>query len=605
MINYIVFSGAPEIVRDRFEKARQGLLDSLTFVPVWQDAYIAVNGRWAFVVWGNEPDEMPNRVARDQSGVCIINGPILGVGEERDRRKFAKCALASLSLNSPDAVYNELSGVYNFVSVTSHNKVLAFSDFTGAYPNYYTQLETESGGLLMVSNRCTLLADLRRDDKRFDLEALGWLMGHASIFGSNTPFRGVRRILNEEYLSCPIGGSSVSCSRFTESAWPHPDSDGSRENLTENEWTEVIERLIFNVKGAMAYLPSARSSLTGGKDSRLVLALSIGAYGKDGVETFTNGTADSPELLCAQHIAKAIGVRHVANVSKHVTAKVDYDLCWKKLRLHTFRYEGFICPWDGATVGVLKGVANQMTGFGGELYRGPGGEAKQFKSLKYLEQRNRINEIFYNFHQKMDVLGVQSESMKSYQEAYFDEWLKSNMKHVRYDALPEKCFVENRITNWNGPLAQNPLGRVKLMPLFSKDAARLYFQLDARARSRELLHYTVITRLCPQLARLPFLKQSWDASFGVPVQPFALNEQMGAVQSWQREFVLGQKGPTTDLLQEAKRQTDIEYIMDVTKVCAALSGFDEKTPVVAIKAVLSAIAIAHTLLGRGERCADI
>ena len=606
MINYVVFSGTPEIVRNRFEKARKELSDSLTFVPAWQEEYIAGHGKWAYVVWGNEKDERPNRVARGPADFCVVNGPILGVGEEMDRTKLASLALEGLATKPPDDVYRSLSGVYNLVAVTQKNQLIAFSDFTGAYPNYYTQVNLGwRGGLVMVSNRCTLLADLRNDAYRYDLNALGWLVGHASVFGDNTPYNKIRRILNEEYLTAPIGEWKIRLSRFAESIWPTLESEGSLEDLTDAEWDEIVERLVFNVRSSMAYLACPRSSLTGGKDSRLVLALSIDAYGKDAVETFTNGTADSPELLCAQHIARALGIKHVANVAKHVSEVVDYDLCWRKLRMHAFRYEGFICPWDGATAGVLKGVSNQMTGFGGELYRGPGGEAKQFKTLKYLEQRDRIHEIFYNFHQRIDPLGVQTKYMRRYQMDYFDDWLDWNMAHVRYDALPEKCFVENRITNWNGPLAQNPLGRVKLMPLFSKDAARLYFKLNAQARSRELLHFTVIRKLCPQLVELPFLKQTWDAKLLTPAmaKPFESAQAGRYVQSWQREFVMGQKRQIVDLLLEACRKTDIEYIFDVKKTCAALMSFKEPD-VVSIKVILSAIGIAHTLLNRGERCMD-
>lgn len=77
------------------------------------------------------------------------------------------------------------------------------------------------------------------------------------------------------------------------------------------------------------------------------------------------------------------------------------------------------------------------------------------------------------------------------------------LEQVRADLLLEKWYVDNRLAHWNGPLTQNEPGYINLTPLLSAVAMRANVRLSVTARSSERLHFEVMRRTAPELARLP------------------------------------------------------------------------------------------------------
>lgn len=326
--------------------------------------------------------------------------------------------------------------------------------------------------------------------------------------------------------------------------------------------------------------------------------------------TFTSGPEGSPEIACAAHVAKVAGVQHLQMISRASRSQQDFDASWKRLRQHAYRFEGYVCPWDGAGAGALRGRSIEMTGFGGELYRGPGGHAKQFKNLDFMADE-RLIDRWVNYHQRMDPFGILRPLYRSSQIDWLAGWLDSHRGKTRVDVLPEKFFVENRLSHWNGPLAQSVIGRVQLAPLLSPKVARLIFKLHPRARSKELFHYSVMAKVAPRLVGIPFLNASWDSDlkgrFGLDGSPTPWNggevAPARSIQAWQREFVENQRQKIVEKLRDAKNQTDIDSVFDVDKICKEILNKSDFN-VVDTKIVMSSIAISHLLLRLQERVID-
>ena len=92
--------------------------------------------------------------------------------------------------------------------------------------------------------------------------------------------------------------------------WPEPGANGGRENLTPSEWDEITDALVTNFRTLRSSSDPLRLALSGGKDSRLCLALAKAAGLQGPHVTITNGPVDSPEVLCAAAVAEAAGFRH-------------------------------------------------------------------------------------------------------------------------------------------------------------------------------------------------------------------------------------------------------------------------------------------------------
>lgn len=212
----------------------------------------------------------------------------------------------------------------------------------------------------------------------------------------------------------------------------------------------------------------------------------------------------------------------------------------------------------------------------------------------------------------MDPINILSDLYKNYQIGWLYNWLDENVKSVRLDTLPEKFFVENRLSNWNGPLAQNVVGRTKFMPLLSPKVARLVFKLSPEARNKELFHFSVMAKLAPNLISIPFLNAKWDESlqgrYGLDVSKDKFNSgekyNPRTVQAWQAQFVENQKDEIIKLLEEAEQNSDINEVFNVSKLCNFIES-NSSFNTIELKTILSSIGIAHTLLNKQDKVEDI
>lgn len=594
MINYIAFTGEPVDVKKIFALAQKELDNNSTFTPVAWVKKISANGAWGYVACADSEAELERRIISDQRGFFLINGPALRFDNSFDVAKSAMDAAVSFS---PERIFESIAGSYNCAYLNSRNGLISFSDFSGTYPIYQRKINN----VVVVSNRASSIACLE-PRSNFDLMALSWLVGHSNIFGENTPYEGVFNIKPGTYLKSNIGSGNKQILKFNNEIWPSYDLGEIYDDLKEREWEEIVDELLKNVKGAANQLGGKLNlSLTGGKDSRLTLALALGAGLKDSVSTFTRGPEDSPEIACAASVAKLAGVQHQARVSTGAKKNQDFEATWKRLRQHNFRYESYICPWDGAGAGLINSRSMEMTGFGGELYRGPGGHAKQFKNLSFLGEKDLLR-LWTNYHQRMDPLNLLRTDYKIRQINWLREWLELNEKFTRKDVLPEKFFVENRLSHWNGPLAQNVVGKTTLMPLLSPRVAKLVFRLTPESRAMEIFHYSVMAKIFPDFISHPFLNASWNEQLKGRMGLYFSSIEWGgckvaprSIQAWQFEFLENQRDSIVDLLEFADQKSNINIIVDVRKAIDWIKRNNTYSSVVDAKIILSLIGISHSL----------
>ena len=99
-----------------------------------------------------------------------------------------------------------------------------------------------------------------------------------------------------------------------------------------------------------------------------------------------------------KYIKKLIRNNKVKRIQQIEPYKLFTEKCTKELKIissfeeddycikiggYNNQSETVICPLDGTTDGALHSTQSIMSGFGVELYRGPGGHAKQYKNLDF------------------------------------------------------------------------------------------------------------------------------------------------------------------------------------------------------------------------------
>ena len=608
MIQFAVVIGESPIAVEGAYRVVCGSLDGSRLFEGERLAHEAPGGVWAAAAISAADPTCSVRLSAAGDSIILLNGPAFGAG--LDRSGLAESARHAFSSGGSSAVAATLGGTYNFVGVAPTAGLRAFTDFSGLFPLYWYQ----GPDVAIFSNRCTALA-AATTAPGWDLRALAWIIGHANLFGERMPTRDVSYLPPGCEARVDWGGARVRVDASPEWIWPPPSEEPLREDLTSNEWDRLTEMLLENLRMLEALDGHIQLMLSGGKDSRLCLALAKAAGLQERIVCITNGAPDGPEVTCAGAVAEAAGFRHelgalpVAMSASTDSAASPYAAEWRRLRQHVYRYEGIVCPRDGVTEPASTTTLS-IKGFGGELYRGPGGHAKQFKR-KLPRTLGEMATMFVDYHQQHDPLGVLLPDESSFQAEWLRSWVYDSSRRVRSDVLPEKFYVDYRIGHWNGPLGQATPADIKLNPLVSRPVAMKYMELSPRARATDRLHFEVMRRTAPELLGIPILNDVWafdianNSPIELPSEPFPSRVEVSArtLRSRRWSFLEDDRAAIEQLFEEAQRDTDMGEICNMEKLKTTVRA-PQNLRNIDVKAVESSIAVALALLGRTEAVLD-
>jgi hypothetical protein len=611
MIHFVVVAGSPAAI-DRLAPRLLPALDVTRLFDAARVEKIGVSTTWAVAAITAADPTCPTRLVTDDDSMIVVNGPALSARGDQDR--LADDVLRDFQLAGTAGVARTLGGSYNFVGVSPDHGLCAFADSSGLFPLYWHQ----EADFAVFSNRSTTASQLGGAQAGWDLRALAWVIGHANLFGEQMPARSARYLPPGYEARADWGESRVTVHRSPVWVWPEPSDDSGRENLTPAEWDEMTDALVNNFRALRSFSGRLRLSLSGGKDSRLCLALAKAAGLQDRMVTITNGVVDSPEVECAAAVAEAAGFPHKQAGAPVTTAEAlaasapfDPDAVWRRLRQHAYRFEAIVCPWDGGS-NPLRSTTVNVKGFGGELYRGPGGHAKRFKR-DHPTTVAAMADMFVDYHQRHDPLGVLRPAEAMFQAEWLKGWVHSTAEHVQFDLLPEKFYVDYRLGHWNGPLGQSTPWRINVNPLLLPAVARKNLELSLDVQGTERLHFEVMRRAAPELVPVPFLNDTWsrviaaDSQIELPREPFptAVVASAHTLKSWQWRFLASERKTIARLFQDAARETDMGSICDMRRLRRLARHSDRLEMVVDAKAVYSAVIVALALLEKSEPVLDL
>jgi hypothetical protein len=607
VIHFVVVVGAPTAV----ERTAQRLRDALEATRLHDGErieHVAPSGRWA-VAAISAPDRVcDRRIAIDGDAMVVANGPLLA--GDGNQRGLVEELLRRYRAHGSGAVVDALAGSYNVVGIAPEIGVRAFGDFSGLCPLYWTARPDYA----VFSNRSSTIAHLT--DAAWNLRAFAWVIGHANLFDDAVPAAGVDYLPPGREARVDWGDRGVSIERSPTWIWPGPADGDGRDTLDDREWDDITAAMVSSFRAMRDLEGPLRLWITGGKDSRLCLALAHAAGLRDHVETITAGTWDSPEVECAATVAAAVGFSHrrqgppaaPADAPADAPPPFDAEKVWRSLRQDVYRYEGIICAWSALQ--NTRAPQFNIKGFGGELYRR--GNAKQFGAE--LEDIDELARKFVNYHQIHDPLGVLRDAEAEYQRAWLQRWVYETAEEVRVDLLPEKFYVDFRLGHWSGPLLQDAPVCVNLNPLLLTLAARKNAELSVLARGSERFHFEVMRRAAPELVGLPFLNDVWapaiqaDAPVALAAEPFAATVKptgrvlTGRNPGWR--LMEHEEKTLAGLFRDARRRTDMGEICDVRKLRRAGRAASQIKKSASVKELHSSIGVALALLGRAEPVLD-
>ncbi|MEX2196930.1 MAG: hypothetical protein WD844_16775 [Thermoleophilaceae bacterium] len=236
--------------------------------------------------------------------------------------------------------------------------------------------------------------------------------------------------------------------------------------------------------------------VTGGRDSRLVLAAALAA-GID-FEATTGGPDEHPDVAIGRELCRAAGIPHVA-----LAGDPHGDMWTHPRRMAEvvgLVAGGTACVADAAgfPLGPRDGpLVLWHSGQGGEVARGYYGQAGG-------DVAGRLYRAFVGRRPgRAELLSAAGRALvRGEIEGFVKEVSAAG---ARPEDVPDLFYLLRRMGTWAGPThACVELVKDTTSPLWSARLLHQLLGLPAHERARELFHLRVLERLAPELVEVPF-----------------------------------------------------------------------------------------------------
>jgi hypothetical protein len=447
--------------------------------------------RTRFLAPQAQVDDHPDR------GTCVIHGVIWRL-DVPDPQPLGAAEVSAL-LPSPDAPPPAmLAGEYAVAKLHPCGTLVAFGDSAGLQQLFHRGDRAD-----MVANRASLLAVVA-DDHAVEAEAGLWIATIGYRVGAATGWRGVRQLAADRMLTSGrivLRPSSIGVEP-TQRGFAH----GGDELLTEG-----IEQAIAAVCLATATDDAIDLPITGGKDSRAVLAICLAAGLGDRLRLFTRGFADHPDVIVGQALAEATGLPHqrVPPLGSDTPPDWPLDLFHANMARLAFQTDGGMGGWDLIT-GSTTGADTLITGHMGEL-------------LKAYAKRLPTAELdpiaLVRLQAPFDPLSIVRDHARDRMTTMLADQLAGELARGASEAdLPDLFYLRNRVPNWLGGIrAIKSFERQPILPLGVPALTSLAFLMTPAERLAERAHFEIVARLAPALLSPPFAHQLWSSALaGAP-----------------------------------------------------------------------------------------
>lgn len=269
--------------------------------------------------------------------------------------------------------------------------------------------------------------------------------------------------------------------------------------------------------------------LTGGRDSRMILALLLAEDVAHDFRYVTWGGPDLPDVQVAGLLADRFGLRLHARgrplpgvgpggvdapptktegpsrPTKPPMApdRLSFDA---ELRRHVWRTSGALSIWDLADQRRDPSPNLALTGQFGELLRTNYPRTTGIASMADLERYVRAGGFGF------DAAGLLRRSARR----HLDDQVVAQLRELQPAGGTAQDAVDGfnqqaRLRRWFGTSHELD-NRNRLFPLYSLPATRVAFAIGSRRRRLEALPFELLGETCPELATLPFAPSGWPSS---------------------------------------------------------------------------------------------
>lgn len=386
------------------------------------------------------------------------------------------------------------------------HRLSGVSDFTGLRPLYYM----DNPGYFAISNRQMFLNPLLTDSERVNIDPIevADLLGKGNKFTDRSILKGVRMLRPGFGVSFTPNDGIV----IRRSGQPIFKVRGLP---TKSDYIRSVQEIVRNFDN-LNNIPGLdgqpiRISLTGGEDSRLVLAAALESRVSERIETFTYGFADNPDIAAAGMVAQKAGVPHIKNIqvpSKNLQDRSFADI-WLDLTRHAFRFEGAPGAWDGGASRASQ-TRLDLVGYFDAYFK----RVRPTSANIDVISRNVARAFMCEPQQPFDPMGILSAEAIRHSNEFCDSWLEGVLNEgAELNDIPELFYFDFRLPWWGGSMASNVASLYRIAPLASKFAASTGLKQTLPDRRERKFIFEAMLILRRDLLELPYLNKKWPAHF--------------------------------------------------------------------------------------------
>jgi asparagine synthetase B (glutamine-hydrolysing) len=389
-------------------------------------------------------------------------------------------------------------GVWSLVGA-SRGGITALTCASGAETVFYA----ENADVAVIGNRALLVHLVAHPGGPVpDLTGLAGVLNSGYCVTTRTAFAGVRALTAGARVRVDANGSLV--------VEPYPVDTGAASAA------DVAEALLASVAPLRSVDRPVRLGLTGGRDSRLIVALLTSAQVP--VTTYTAGSAEDPDVIVAQEVAARLGVDSHKITPPRGAAVVDGTVTFdvrSRLREAVVLGEGMLSAYDrvGRIDDSYDAQLVPFGGGGGEILRGYyAGASKDLDddgaATRYLRRR-----LFAAAKQ------MASRGRADY-EADTAPWMDAARQRGAH-AL-EDFYVRQRAGRWTGAARSSAsIGSLALRPFLDHIVVGAVRRVPLEDRTSERLIADLLDVLAPELKDVRFAGRRWKFDEVPPSDPAA------------------------------------------------------------------------------------
>lgn len=450
----------------------------------WTDA----SGRVQLAAWQQASGGAGDAWHEADGGVTVVAGSVRRRGGRGAAMDLARAA----STSGIAELQDDLRGVFAALHVDASGDGWVITDVLGLRLLYWAEDEE----VVVVASRAALAAQViaRSAVPPRDGASGAWLAFSGFRLGDGSGFADVR-------VASPGARFVV---RRGSGHWDDPDPlvvapDDELRSLSLARRVDLLEAEVGEALRAALEHPAQRHivRLTGGKDSRLVLALALRAGVADEFVYETVGPPELADVQIAAELCDALGLRHEVRFLDMAHDEPFAD------RFHRFvdTTACMVNGWDLATYAPSPEV--RITGLGGELLR---------RYRKIPDDRWTDDGVASMFpRHTFGRLGLVDGELAT---TLYDEHQARLAHHpgLEHDPLArvQVLFAGSRMRFTRMGAREELAGAHPLMPLYSPATVRAAMSMDSADRHGELLFAETMRRASDILVDHRFTDAGWD-----------------------------------------------------------------------------------------------